>query len=83
MPREPSIVQALVASIQVQVRKADSTLLYKGYLHEDCIILADPGRPFARTDKLTVKRRETPALYEEDIEEKFFCSRQPVTSPVL
>lgn len=74
-PQLPSALQELIDSIQVQVQKADSSAVYKGYLHDDCVILADPERPFVRTDKLTVKRRETLALYEQDIE-SFYAGRQ-------
>ncbi|KAH7029241.1 uncharacterized protein B0I36DRAFT_411067 [Microdochium trichocladiopsis] len=74
-PRDPVALQGLIDSIQEFVKKADNSSLYKGYLHKDCLILADPARPFVRTDKLTVKRRETLALYEQDID-RFYRNRQ-------
>ncbi|RYP73522.1 hypothetical protein DL771_003561 [Monosporascus sp. 5C6A] len=73
-PSDPAALEQLLASIQMQIQKADNSSLYKGYLHNDCIILADPKRPFVRTDKLTVKRQQTLALYQQDIE-RFYVSR--------
>ncbi|KAI1874087.1 uncharacterized protein JN550_002666 [Neoarthrinium moseri] len=73
-PSDDAVLEQLVAAVQKQIQKADALSLYKGYLHNDCIIFADRERPFVRTDKLTIKRQATLNLYQQDIE-KFYISR--------
>lgn len=48
--------------------------LHKNQLQKEYIAFTDPLKPFIRTDKGTVKRRATLALYDEYIE-RFYSSR--------
>ena len=48
--------------------------IHKNQLQRDYITFAEPEKPFVRTDKGTVKRRATLALYADYIE-RFYSSR--------
>ncbi len=48
--------------------------LHKNQLQRDYITFAEPDKPSVRTDKGTVKRRATLALYADYIE-RFYTSR--------
>ena len=61
-------------SIWSTVEKANTLSLHKNQLQKDYITFAEPDKPFVRTDKGTVKRRATLALYAEYIE-RFYSSR--------
>ncbi|KAL9601177.1 MAG: hypothetical protein Q9219_002677 [cf. Caloplaca sp. 3 TL-2023] len=61
-------------SIWATVEKANTMSLHKNQLHKDYITFAEPDKPFVRTDKGTVKRRATLALYADYIE-RFYSSR--------
>ncbi|KAL8922381.1 MAG: hypothetical protein Q9208_005234 [Pyrenodesmia sp. 3 TL-2023] len=64
----------LFDSIWSTVEKANSQSLHKNQLQRDYIAFAEPDKPFVRTDKGTVKRRATLALYADYIE-RFYNSR--------
>ncbi|KAL8722330.1 MAG: hypothetical protein Q9225_001178 [Loekoesia sp. 1 TL-2023] len=64
----------LFDSIWSTVEKANTLSLHKNQLQRDYITFAEPDKPFVRTDKGTVKRRATLALYAEYIE-CFYSSR--------
>ncbi|KAI1268145.1 hypothetical protein F5Y18DRAFT_442588 [Xylariaceae sp. FL1019] len=65
---------ALFDSIWALVERANSLSLHKNQLHRDYIAFSEPGKPFIRTDKRTIKRRATVALYADYIEH-FYESR--------
>lgn len=56
------------------MERANSLSLHKNQLQRDYIAFTEPSKPFIRTDKGTVKRRATLALYAEYIE-RFYGSR--------
>ena len=64
----------LIDSIWATVEGANSLSLHKTQLQKDYITFAEPDKPFVRTDKGTVKRHATLALYEDYIE-RFYSSR--------
>lgn len=64
----------LFDSIWSTVEKANTLSLHKNQLQRDYITFAEPDKPFIRTDKGTVKRRATLALYADYIE-RFYNSR--------
>ncbi|KAL8834801.1 MAG: hypothetical protein Q9170_003597 [Blastenia crenularia] len=64
----------LLDSIWSTVEKANKLSLHQNQLQRDYITFAEPDKPFVRTDKGTVKRRATLALYTEYIE-RFYNSR--------
>ncbi|EWG52068.1 hypothetical protein FVEG_16914 [Fusarium verticillioides 7600] len=66
--------EALFNSIWDVVEKANSLSLRKNQLHRDLIAFSEAGKPFIRTDKRTIKRRATMALYAGYIE-RFYQSR--------
>lgn len=57
------------------VERANSLSLHKNQLDRDYIAFSEPGKPFIRTDKRTIKRRATMALYADYIE-RFYESRE-------
>ncbi|GAB0138719.1 putative secondary metabolism biosynthetic enzyme [Epichloe bromicola] len=65
---------ALFDSIWAVVERANSLSLHKDQVHRDYIAFSEPGVPFIRTDKRTIKRRATMALYADYIE-RFYQSR--------
>lgn len=64
----------LFDSIWATVEKANTLSLHKNQLMRDYIAFTDPEKPFIRTDKRTIKRRDTLALYANYIEQ-FYDSR--------
>lgn len=56
------------------MERANTLSLHKNQLQRDYIAFAEPNKPFVRTDKGTVKRRATIALYADYIE-RFYSSR--------
>lgn len=64
----------LLDSIWSTVERANTLSLHKNQLQKDYIAFAEPDKPFVRTDKGTVKRRATLALYADYIE-RFYSSR--------
>lgn len=73
--KDPSLRDnELFDSIWSKVEKANTLSLHKNQLHRDYITFAEPDKPFVRTDKGTVKRSATLALYAEYIE-RFYSSR--------
>lgn len=56
------------------VERANTLSIHKNQLQRDYITFAEPDKPFVRTDKGTVKRRATLALYADYIE-RFYSSR--------
>ena len=64
----------LFDSIWSAVERANAISLHKNQLQKDYITFAEPDKPFVRTDKGTVKRRATLALYADHIE-RFYSSR--------
>ena len=74
MKDPPSRDNELFDSIWSTVEKANTLSLQKSRLQRDYITFAEPDKPFVRTDKGTVKRRATLALYDNYIE-RFYSSR--------
>ncbi|KAF7556944.1 hypothetical protein G7Z17_g989 [Cylindrodendrum hubeiense] len=66
--------EELLNSIWDTVRKANSMSRHKNQLLRDFVTFAEPDKPFIRTDKRTVKRPATLALYADYIE-RFYGSR--------
>ncbi|KAM0324351.1 hypothetical protein ACHAQA_008132 [Verticillium albo-atrum] len=64
----------LLDSIWETVSQANSMSLHKNQLHRDFVTFSEPDKPFIRTDKGTVKRPATLALYADYIE-RFYSSR--------
>lgn len=64
----------LFDSIWSTVEKANTLSIHKNQLQKDYITFTEPDRPFVRTDKGTVKRRATLAVYADYIE-RFYDSR--------
>ncbi|KAM7185984.1 acetyl-CoA synthetase-like protein [Naviculisporaceae sp. PSN 640] len=58
----------LLDSIYEYVLKANSMSLHKDQLHRDYIMFAEPDKPFVRTDKRTIKRKDTLDLYADYIQ---------------
>ena len=58
----------------VDVRKANGLSVNRNQLQKDDVTFAEPNKPFVRTDKGTMKRRATLALYSDDIE-RLYSSR--------
>ena len=56
------------------MEKANKLSLHKNQLQRDYITFAEPDKAFVRTDKGTVKRRATLALFDDYIE-RFYSSR--------
>lgn len=73
--KDPSLRNnELFDSIWSTVEKANALSLHKNQLQRDYITFAEPDKPFVRTDKGTVKRHATLALYADYIE-RFYSSR--------
>ncbi|KAJ5153223.1 uncharacterized protein N7482_009701 [Penicillium canariense] len=64
----------LIDSIWKTVQRANSMSQHKNQLLKDFVTFALPDKPFLRTDKGTVKRATTLALYSEYFE-RFYSSR--------
>ncbi|KAJ5517904.1 AMP-dependent synthetase/ligase [Penicillium expansum] len=64
----------LIDSIWQTVQTANTMSRHKNQLRRDFVTFAQPDKPFLRTDKGTVKRSATLALYSEYIE-RFYSSR--------
>ena len=64
----------LFDSIWFTIEKANKLSLHKNQLQRDYIAFVEPGKSFVRTDKGTVKRRATLALFADYIEQ-FYSSR--------
>ena len=71
----------LLDSIWSTVEKANALSLHKSQLQRDYVAFAEPDKPFVRTDKGTVKRRATLALYADYIE-RFYSSRDEESNAV-
>ncbi|CAM6002879.1 unnamed protein product [Sphagnum balticum] len=67
----------LFNSIWATVERANAVSLHKNQLLKDYIAFAELDKPFIRTDKRTIKRRATLALYADYIE-RFYGSRLEV-----
>lgn len=74
MKQDDDGAEALFSSIWAVVERANSLSMHKNQLHRDYIAFSEPGKPFIRTDKRTIKRRATMALYADYIE-RFYQSR--------
>ncbi|KAM0295231.1 hypothetical protein HYE67_000263 [Fusarium culmorum] len=72
--RDDDNAEALFNSIWAVVERANSLSLHKNQLHRDYVAFSEADKPFIRTDKRTIKRRATMALYEDYIE-RFYQSR--------
>ncbi|EFX05940.1 transferase family protein [Grosmannia clavigera kw1407] len=64
----------LLDSLWETVRQANSQSRHQNQLLRDFVTIAEPDKPFFRTDKGTVKRSATLALYADYIE-RFYHSR--------
>ncbi|KAK3315685.1 Pyoverdine/dityrosine biosynthesis protein-domain-containing protein [Apodospora peruviana] len=58
----------LLDSIWEMVRQANTVSMHKDQLQRDHIMFAEADKPFVRTDKRTVKRKDTLALYADYID---------------
>ncbi|KAI6779256.1 Transferase family protein [Emericellopsis cladophorae] len=63
-----------IESIWATVQKANSVSRHRNQLLRDFVTFSEPDKPFIRTDKQTVKRSATLALYADYIE-RFYTSR--------
>ncbi|CEI60243.1 hypothetical protein FVEN_g6417 [Fusarium venenatum] len=72
--RDDDNAEALFNSIWAVIERANSLSLHKDQLHRDYIAFSEADKPFIRTDKRTIKRRATLALYADYIE-RFYQSR--------
>lgn len=61
--------EAILDSIMEKVHTANAIGSKQARLFREYIWFAKPGKPFVRTDKNTVKRRDTIVLYEKEIEQ--------------
>ncbi|MCJ1387732.1 hypothetical protein MMC18_000575 [Xylographa bjoerkii] len=61
--------EALMDSIYERVQAANDFAPAQARVLKECIMFSSLHKPFARTDKNTVKRRATVTLYENEIEE--------------
>ena len=68
-PRATEDQQALADSIYEIVKRTNASKPPYAAITKEYIMFAKPDKPFARTDKNTVKRRMTVVLYEKEIEE--------------
>lgn len=64
----------LIESIWNTIQEANSMSRHKNQLLKDFVTFSEPDKPFIRTDKQTVKRQATLALYSDYIE-RFYSSR--------
>ncbi|RYP62963.1 hypothetical protein DL769_007102 [Monosporascus sp. CRB-8-3] len=67
--------EALIDSIYETVQVANASSPAYAQIHREYIMISDPKKPFAYTDKGTVKRRATLAGYTQEIED-FYEQRQ-------
>ncbi|KAL7919998.1 transferase family protein [Trichoderma austrokoningii] len=76
--------EELLDSIWDAVKRANSQSRHKDQLLRDFVTFSEPDKPFVRTDKGTIKRPATLALYDEYID-RFYSSRsqETVSSIVL
>ena len=72
----------LIDSIWAKVQTANSMSRHKNQLLKDFITFALPEKPFLRTDKRTIKRSATLALYS-DYFERFYSSRNDGVDQVV
>ncbi|KAK7227975.1 hypothetical protein V2G26_000145 [Clonostachys chloroleuca] len=73
--KDPSTkTDELINSIWETVKKANSLSRHKNQLLKDFVTFSEADKPFIRTDKRTVKRAATLALYADYIE-RFYSSR--------
>lgn len=61
--------EAILDSIMEKVHAANAIGSKQARLFREYIWFAKPGKPFVRTDKNTVKRRDTVIFYEKEIEQ--------------
>ncbi|KAJ5430722.1 Male sterility NAD-binding [Penicillium cf. griseofulvum] len=61
--------EAILDSIMEKVHAANAVGSKQARLFREYIWFAKPGKPFVRTDKNTVKRRDTVIFYEKEIEQ--------------
>lgn len=73
----------LFDSIWETIEKAIQSSLHKAQLHRAYVTFAEPDKPFIKTDKGTVKRAATLALYKDYID-RFYNSRdeEPEVVPI-
>ncbi|KAM0476242.1 hypothetical protein ACHAPX_006659 [Trichoderma viride] len=69
----------LLDSIWDAVKQANSQSRHKDQLLRDFVTFSEPDKPFVRTDKGTIKRPATLALYEDYID-RFYGSRSDETT---
>ncbi len=67
--------QALIDSIYETVQLSNASAPAYAQIHKEYIMFSDPKKPFAYTDKGTVKRRATLAGYTQEIED-FYEGRE-------
>lgn len=69
----------LFESIWQVIQRANGLSTHKDQLSKDCVMFAEADKPFVRTDKDTIKRHDTLALYADYIE-RFYSSIDPETT---
>ncbi|KAM7195495.1 acetyl-CoA synthetase-like protein [Rhypophila sp. PSN 637] len=70
------VSKELLDSIWEVVQKANALSMHKDQLRKDYIMFAEADKPFVRTDKRTVKRKDTLRLYGDYIE-RFYKTADP------
>ena len=68
-PRAPDDRQVLLDSVFETIQRANMTVQSFARIHKDYILFSKADKPFARTDKGTVKRQMTWKLYEAEIKD--------------
>lgn len=74
-PTDPTERRALIDSIYETVQVANASAPAYAQIYKEYIMFSDPAKPFAYTDKGTVKRRATLAGYTQEIED-FYEQRE-------
>ncbi|EOA91930.1 uncharacterized protein SETTUDRAFT_152948 [Exserohilum turcica Et28A] len=58
----------IIDSIWSKIQEAMSSSQHSAKISRDYVVFTQPGKPFVRTDKRTIKRKDTLSLYEDYIE---------------
>lgn len=74
-PKTLEVQKAILDSIYETVKRANTQASFHARITKEFIMFAKPEKPFARTDKNTIKRRMTLLLYEEEIKDFYVQMR--------
>ncbi|RMZ73130.1 transferase family [Pyrenophora seminiperda CCB06] len=72
----------LVETIWSKIETAMSLSRHTGHFSRDYVIFTQPNKPFIRTDKRTIKRKDTLTLYEDYIERLYSTQNREITFKV-